>query len=231
MKTEVQPIGEQCINLHLIDKLIRDRQHNLSDIGDHIHAFFHFNNPDLTIRYLNKSGCNWVGLSADEVSHLGHNFLKKYIHPESLKLVIPRLLDFYQQKDTNKTFCVFQKILDPQEDEYKLCLTMTKLSSGEPGFLSITQPVEHLGNYARKMRRIVEEDAYKRQYYHRYNTLTNREKEIICLILKGFSNKIVADQLFISRRTVEQHRKNINSKLSITSIADLYKFGYAFDMV
>jgi DNA-binding NarL/FixJ family response regulator len=51
--------------------------------------------------------------------------------------------------------------------------------------------------------------------------LTEREKEIVGLICRGFSSKEVADILEISFRTVDTHRSNIYSKLNVSNIADL----------
>ncbi|MDL2223369.1 helix-turn-helix transcriptional regulator [Bacteroidales bacterium OttesenSCG-928-M11] len=52
-------------------------------------------------------------------------------------------------------------------------------------------------------------------------TLTTREKEIIVCIIKGLSNKQIAEQLCISTHTVISHRKNITQKLQIHSAAGL----------
>lgn len=46
--------------------------------------------------------------------------------------------------------------------------------------------------------------------------LTNREKEILCLVAQGLSNREIAEQLFVSRYTVESHIKHIYCKLSVT---------------
>lgn len=52
-------------------------------------------------------------------------------------------------------------------------------------------------------------------------TLSEREKEIVGCIVRGMTNKEVADKLFISINTVLTHRKNISRKLSIHSVAGL----------
>ncbi len=52
-------------------------------------------------------------------------------------------------------------------------------------------------------------------------TLTSREKEIISYIAKGFTNKQIADKLFLSAHTVITHRRNIAAKLQIHSPAGL----------
>ena len=51
--------------------------------------------------------------------------------------------------------------------------------------------------------------------------LSDREKEIIVQVVRGLSNKAIADELFISVNTVMTHRRNISRKLQIHSIAGL----------
>jgi DNA-binding NarL/FixJ family response regulator len=53
--------------------------------------------------------------------------------------------------------------------------------------------------------------------------LTKREKEILKLIAEGCSSQEIADKLFISLRTVETHRLNINQKLDVKNTAGLVK--------
>ena len=45
--------------------------------------------------------------------------------------------------------------------------------------------------------------------------ITEREKELICLILKQKSSIDIAKELLISKRTVEAHRNNIIIKLNV----------------
>lgn len=56
--------------------------------------------------------------------------------------------------------------------------------------------------------------------------LTRRELEIIQLIEKEYSNKQIAEALFISERTVETHRKNIFRKTGTNSVIGLVKYAY-----
>lgn len=52
-------------------------------------------------------------------------------------------------------------------------------------------------------------------------TLSQREKEIITCVVKGMTNKAIADQLYLSIHTVITHRRNIARKLQIHSPAGL----------
>jgi non-specific serine/threonine protein kinase len=55
--------------------------------------------------------------------------------------------------------------------------------------------------------------------------LTEREREIAILIAQGKSNGEIADELVISKRTVEKHIANILSKLGVTSRAHIVRWG------
>jgi DNA-binding NarL/FixJ family response regulator len=54
--------------------------------------------------------------------------------------------------------------------------------------------------------------------------LTEREIEIIKLIVEGLSNKEIADKLFISPRTVDTHRTNLMKKLEVNNVAGLVRY-------
>ena len=55
----------------------------------------------------------------------------------------------------------------------------------------------------------------------RVATLTDREREVMELALKGLSSKAIAKELSISHRTVEQHRSSLLEKLGVGSITEL----------
>ena len=54
--------------------------------------------------------------------------------------------------------------------------------------------------------------------------LTPREREVLKLVAEGKSNKEISDLLFISTRTVENHRAHMMSKLNLKKTADLIRY-------
>lgn len=56
------------------------------------------------------------------------------------------------------------------------------------------------------------------------SVLSNREKEIMMFIVKEFSSVQIAEKLFISKRTVDSHRKNIITKLKLKNTAGIVKY-------
>lgn len=54
--------------------------------------------------------------------------------------------------------------------------------------------------------------------------ITNREKEVLSLICHGFSNNDIAEKLFISPKTVDNHRTNLLSKTNTKNAANLVMY-------
>lgn len=69
------------------------------------------------------------------------------------------------------------------------------------------------------------------KYEGKFNTLTEREVEILTLFAKGINKPAIAKQLNISRLAVQNHRSSIQSKLEIKSQADYMKYALAFGLV
>ncbi len=57
-----------------------------------------------------------------------------------------------------------------------------------------------------------------------YDSLSDREREILSWLAKGYSNKEVAESLFISVKTVESHRSKLMDKLGLKTRPELIKF-------
>jgi len=55
----------------------------------------------------------------------------------------------------------------------------------------------------------------------RVQELTEREREVMQLIVRGLPNKLIADQLHISVRTVEVHRARVFDKMEVKSAVEL----------
>ena len=62
-------------------------------------------------------------------------------------------------------------------------------------------------------------------------SLTEREQEVLKLIAEEKSSEQIADELFISRRTVETHRKNMLKKTEVNTVIGLLKFGVRYGLI
>lgn len=64
-----------------------------------------------------------------------------------------------------------------------------------------------------------------------WNSLTQREKEVLKLVGEGYQNKYISDYLCISIKTVEKHRANIMEKLDLHNASELTAYAYEKGLV
>jgi two-component system response regulator NreC len=57
-----------------------------------------------------------------------------------------------------------------------------------------------------------------------FDRLTDREREVMQLLVEGYSTREIADKLFISTKTVGVHRTNLMEKLELKTLPDLVKY-------
>jgi two-component system response regulator NreC len=65
----------------------------------------------------------------------------------------------------------------------------------------------------------------------REKSLSTREMEVLKLFARSFTNKEIADKLFISVRTVESHKNNIMRKINLKTTVDMVKFAIKNNIV
>ena len=90
----------------------------------------------------------------------------------------------------------------PYSDQKLLACVKTALHLG--------QKIDHL-----ELEKITAADAIR--------NLTEREREVMCMIVEGNTNKSVAAELGISEKTVEVHRSRVMHKTAARSFSDLVR--------
>lgn len=70
---------------------------------------------------------------------------------------------------------------------------------------------------------ITQQKFYINQCKYLFNTLTDKEKRIARYLMQGKLNKVIADELSVSMRTVEVHRSHLMQKMQANHLSDLLK--------
>lgn len=78
---------------------------------------------------------------------------------------------------------------------------------------------------------IMEEKKDESSKQHPHELLTNRENEVLQLISKGYTNQEIADELFITLKTVKTHVSNILSKLDVEDRTQVAIYAFRHDLV
>ncbi len=106
-------------------------------------------------------------------------------------------------------------------------MAVRAMKSGALDFLS--KPFSHQEMLDRIHRALetADERAAERQSHEQveacFDELTPREIEVMDLVVTGLANKVVANRLGISQRTVEIHRAQVMEKMQASSLADLVR--------
>ncbi len=72
-------------------------------------------------------------------------------------------------------------------------------------------------------REISDTDSEKIRVSNAFQNLTVREHEVMCLVVEGNTNKVIAARLGISEKTVEIHRARVMEKTAASSLSELVR--------
>ena len=97
--------------------------------------------------------------------------------------------------------------------------------------LTFACPLDSLSYATPKVTRFLAENTFSRQNQAQFAQLTQRERQVLRLLVLGKNSAEIANELFISANTVITHRRNINTKLHPETPYDLSRYAYAFNLV
>ena len=81
--------------------------------------------------------------------------------------------------------------------------------------------VDRIEQAIRRSAQVLVERQRQQQLKARLGELTDRERDVLRLVVEGLPNKLIADQLEISVRTVEVHRARVFDKMEVKSAVEL----------
>ncbi|AGH38064.1 reductase [Bibersteinia trehalosi USDA-ARS-USMARC-188] len=100
-------------------------------------------------------------------------------------------------------------------------MAVAELKKGAVDFLQKPASFEQLKQAITQVKTVSEQAVKIREISQNYAKLTEKERNLVPLIMQGFTNKQIADHLAISVRTVEVHRANVMEKMQAESLAEL----------
>ena len=113
------------------------------------------------------------------------------------------------------------------------------LDAGAHGYMLKTSSAEEILRAVKKVAKgefAIETEVSKKVEYHRnhielHEDLTARERDILGLLAKGYENQRIADELFISIKTVKTHVSNILSKLEVSDRTQAVVYAFQHHLV
>jgi two-component system, NarL family, response regulator NreC len=119
-------------------------------------------------------------------------------------------------------------VLDADLTHHEGLCSLPALRRASPGTAIVLPPAEEPGPRLVRAIRMAARDFERRR---EGDGLTAREREVVCLIALGHTNREIADRLVLSVRTVETHRARIQARLGVSSRAELVRWALDHGML
>jgi LuxR family transcriptional regulator len=210
---------------------------NLEEIGEYIPGSVMVQDLHaMTNTYMNHKGCQILNKSKEELAAMGSEYFCDFFPVEEVSFFLAELRIFADRGDHSSWYSFFQRVRADAESDYEWYFTTCRLYSRPDDadhllMMNIALPVSGLQCGSKKIDHLTGDTEYVRINLHRYKNLTQREKQIIALIVQGKGSSQISDELFISIHTVNNHRKSIINKVGDRSLAHLIKFAEAFHLL
>ncbi|TBN01304.1 LuxR family transcriptional regulator [Hyunsoonleella flava] len=199
------------------------------------------NTQDLTFEYISKNMKACLGYDVNTLKNGGMRYFWSRMHPDDIEhwlKALNGLMDFtlgeIKIEDRAKVTYTWNYRLKNEKDEYvNVVQNTTPLE-----FDTEDKPIIGLAHYTvlhpdlnmqvcASAKLLNEQNEYETIYFSNFsqkllsNSISNRERDIIRLLVLNHSSKSIADKLNISPNTVDTHRRNILKKLNISSTGEL----------
>lgn len=201
------------------------------------------NTQDLSFEYISKSMQACLGLDTKELKQKGMREFWSRIHPEDVKLwlqAMNELMKFtlaeipvderhqmsytwnYRLKNAEDNYINIIQNTTPLDFDFNMkpiigLAHYTVLHTDIKLKLPITAMAKYLNS----------KNIYETRYFHNFSEkllsdgISNRERDVVRLLVLNCSSKEIAEKLNISSNTVDTHRRNILKKLNISSTGEL----------
>lgn len=172
------------------------------------------------LNILNRTGHRYNISRIDELADIHEDELQKnakivLINPSLVQNQIKLFISLKKEMPDTQWIALIYSFFDQQ------------LLSNFDDILSINDPPERIVNLLTKMIHSGKPVLQTPQN----ESLSERETEVLRLLVNGNSNKEIADKLFISTHTVITHRKNISQKTGIKSVSGLTIYAVVHNIV
>ncbi|TRX54351.1 helix-turn-helix transcriptional regulator [Fulvivirga sp. M361] len=230
--TEFEQLSSIEKGVFVVENHLSSGMMDIEDIKRLIPCFIHLNNVEtLALEYIDPDVSEFFRITEEKVQRDGMAALQEVCHPGDLEKNTAAIHSFFSTAGASSTMSFFERLRTRKrnKNEFNLHFSVTKLFN-ERQCIVLTFPVHDVHNITGKISSILDEHAFLKKNFERFASLTKQEKKVLKLLAMGYNNPKISEELFISRRTVENHRKRINKKLETKNLASLIEFARAFNL-
>lgn len=185
---------------------------------------------------LNTTFCSYQDSSKVDHTNETDSF-RPCIHPEDYTWLVDRFKSSVRpETDAFQFFARLRVESTPQSEPERFIwhfFTVKILRKDQAELparlLCIAVTTENIVNHERKFETYIQDASFIRANQEKFFDLTFREKEVLHLLSKGFTNRQASLQLGISEQTVKTHRKKVVKKLQTANPMELANYLVFFE--
>lgn len=199
------------------------------------------NTQELTFEYVSKNMLALLGFDIDEMTKGGMRYFWGKIHPDDIDLwlkALDNLMQFTMDEITvdersRMNYTWNYRIKNSKGVYVNVIQNTTPLE-----FDSENKPIIGLAHYTilntnikmdvcASAKYLNKNNEYETKYFNNFSkkllkdSISNRERDIVRLLVLDYSSREISEKLFISSNTVDTHRRNILKKLNLSSTGEL----------
>ena len=189
-----------------------------------------------SVVYMSKRGLDQLGITLEQLQQMGPAYHERFFNQEESAHYVPVIFGLLERNNNDEIISYFQQVrANPDQDWiWHACTTRIFMrdDADKPLLtLTIALPINPTHQITIKVNKLLEENTFLRTHYHLYARLGNRERDVLRLLAIGKSSAEIAEQLFIAVNTVDTHRRNIKSKLGVSTTYEMSQYARAFDLI
>jgi DNA-binding CsgD family transcriptional regulator len=227
--TESEQIIDNEFHIYRLAKLALQDEKKFLELCNYLPFTIHINSLDFNMIYMNPLGESLLNYDLATMKKEGLPLIAKISDRFVMQQVISMIKNFERKKDSNSMLSHFQRLV--LKGKMSWFITHKILHNEGQSFFNLSYMIEDLGKPGIILEDSLEEALIKRNGWEIFCSLGKREKEVLELLAAGLTSKEIADRLFISKLTVDTHRRNIFDKTGIKTYVELVRFAQAFYLI
>lgn len=201
--------------------------------------------------YISSNMKNILGYDVKDIMNAGPQFFYGITHPEDLNELMnstfKKITEYYFEtaiEDRKKIRCSYDYRIKRADDKYIRLLQQTVVvdidQEGRPlvdvGILSDITEYKKDSTISLFLTKYDQKDGFLTlkpgpEKHTKKDRISERELEILKLLMQGYSSKKIAEELSISVNTVRNHRQNLLEKTKTKNIAELVAFALSNSLI
>ena len=205
-------------------EMLREKCAFLEKVVHEVPANIYISNLETGVIWCNRTNEESLGYTLDEILQMGGlNYFRKIVHPDDQN--IPEDSIVHYQHFSGAEFGGVFRAKHRDSADYRWFIGWAKAyANTEKGevkeLLCVDVDMSPRMNTEDQLVAALRENL-KQKNKLLIRNLRKREIEVLTLVCRGMNSKAIAQELFISEHTVATHRRNIQSKLGTSNVAEL----------